>query len=161
VLLLIARLGLRASDVSGLKFADLRWRDGELVVSGKNRKETRLPLPQEVGEAILHYLKHGRPHIANDHVFITAVAPFAPILHFAVSGTVERALHRTGINSPTRGAHLLRHSVATSLLREGVSLPAIGELLRHASIETTKTYAKVDFALLKEVAMPWPEVTPC
>lgn len=159
--LLIARLGLRAGDVSGLKFGDLRWSDGTLVVSGKNRRETRLPLPQEVGEAILHYLKHGRPHLANDHVFITAVAPFIPITRQVVGRAVARALHRTGIKSHTRGAHLLRHSVATSMLNDGISLPAIGALLRHASIDTTRVYAKVDFALLKEVAMPWPEVQSC
>jgi site-specific recombinase XerD len=161
ILLLIARLGLRAGEVSALRMGDFSWTDGTLVISGKNRHETRLPLPQEVGDAILHYLKHSRPHVENDYVFITSVAPFTPITRFAVSGTVERALQRTGINSPSQGSHLLRHSLATSLLRWGVSLPAIGALLRHASIETTTVYAKVDFALLKEVAMPWTEVTSC
>jgi len=161
ILLLLARLGLRAGEVSALKIADLNWTEGTLIISGKNRRETRLPLTQEVGDAILHYLKHGRPHVESDHVFITNIAPFTAITRFAVSGTVDRALHQTGINSPSRGAHLLRHSVATSLLRQGVSLPAIGALLRHASIETTTVYAKVDFALLKEVAMSWPEVPSC
>jgi site-specific recombinase XerD len=161
ILLLIARLGLRAGDVSGLKFGDIRWTEGTLVVSGKNRKETRLPLPQEVGEAILDYLKHGRPPVASNRVFITALAPFIPVTRFVVGQAVARALHRTGITSHTRGARLLRHSAATSLLNDGISLPAIGALLRHSSIDTTRVYAKVDFASLKELAMPWPEVQSC
>jgi integrase/recombinase XerD len=158
ILLLIARLGLRAGDVSALRFGDLHWSEAALVVSGKNRREARLPLPQDVGDAILHYLRHGRPRV---RVFITAVAPHVPISRQGVGRVVRRALRRTGISAPTEGAHLLRHSAATSLLREGVSLSAIGALLRHASIETTTVYAKVDVGLLGEIAMPWPEVSPC
>ena len=120
-----------------------------------------MPLPQEVGKAILHYLRHGRPHKVGDRIFITTTAPFVPISRQAVGQTVARAIRRTGISAPTQGAHLLRHSAATRMLREGVSLPAIGALLRHASIETTTVYAKVDVDLLQEVAMPWPEVQPC
>lgn len=158
MLLLMARLGLRAGDVSALKFGDLHWTDGALIVSGKSRHEVRLPLPQEVGEAILHYLNHGRPRLANDHLFITGNAPFGPITRSTVGLAVSRALQRTGITSPKRGSHLLRHSLATSMLRDGVSLPAIGALLRHTSIETTTIYAKVDFASLRDIVMPWPEV---
>lgn len=156
-----AILGLRANDVSALHFSDIIWSDSTLVVSGKNRRETRLSLPQEVGDAILHYLKHGRPHIISDYVFITTVAPFKPITRQVVGKTVVRAINRTGISSPNQGAHLFRHSLASHMLRDGLSLPAIGALLRHASIETTTIYAKVDVNLLKEVAMPWPEVFPC
>ena len=161
ILLLIARLGLRASDVSALKFSDLLWEQGTLMVSGKNRRATRLPLPQDAGEAILHYLRHRQPHKVSDSVFITVTAPFVPISRHVIRGLIMAALRRTGISAPTRGAHLLRHSAATRLLREGVSLAAIGALLRHASIETTTLYAKVDVDLLREVAMPWPEVQPC
>src|SRR6516162_7849341 len=161
ILVLIARLGLRAGDVSALKFSDLLWEEGTLIISGKGRRQTRLPLPQEVGEAILHYLRHGRPHKVSDRIFITTTAPFVPISRQSVGRTVFRAIRRSGISAPTQGAHLLRHSAATGMLREGVSLPAIGALLRHASIETTTVYAKVDVDLLQEVAMPWPEVQPC
>lgn len=160
-MLLIARLGLRAGDVRALKFDDLLWKEGTLIVSGKSRRQTRLPLPQEVGEAILHYLRYGRPHKVSDYIFITTTAPFVPISRQVVGRAVVRAVRRTGISAPTQGAHLLRHSAATCMLREGVSLPAIGALLRHVSIQTTTVYAKVDLGLLQEVAMPWPEVQPC
>ena len=162
ILVLIARLGLRAGDVSALKFGDLLWEEGTLIVSGKGRRQTRLPLSQEVGEAILYYLSHGRPRKVSDHIFITTAAPLVPISRQAVGQTVARAIRCTGISAPTKGSHLLRHSAATRLLREGVSLPTISALLRHASIETTTVYAKVDVDLLQEVAMPWPEeVQPC
>lgn len=161
MLLLVARLGLRASDVSGLQLSHLNWPRGALVVAGKNRRKTELPLPQEVGDAIIHYLQHGRPKADNEYVFITTVAPFIPITRQTVGKAVARAIRRTGIAAPNRGTHLLRHSVATSMLREGTSLSAIGVLLRHASIETTAVYAKVDTGLLQEVAIPWPGAEPC
>lgn len=161
ILLLIARLGLRASDVSGLRFGQLIWSRGVLRVAGKNRREVELPLPQEVGDAILHYLQHGRPKLSDEFVFVTTIAPFEPITRQVVGRAVRRAIHRTGIDAPSQGAHLLRHSVATAMLRDGLSLPAIGALLRHSSIETTAVYAKVDVNLLKEVVQPWPGVRPC
>jgi len=161
MLLLIARLGLRASEVSKLKISDLDWREGKLIVSGKNRTETKLPLPQGVGDAILHYLKHGRAQIASHYVFITTTAPLVPITSKSVSRAVFRALRRTGISAPMKGSHLLRHSLATKMLRDGAALASVGALLRHTSMQTTQVYAKVDFASLKEVAMPWPEVQSC
>lgn len=161
ILLLIARLGLRASDISGMQFQHLIWAKGALIVAGKNRHKTELPLPQEVGDAILHYLEHGRPAVASEYVFMTVIAPIIPITREAVSKAVARAIRRTGVDAPNCGAHMLRHSVATTMLGEGISLPAIGALLRHASIETTSVYAKVDVELLREVAMPWPGVEPC
>ena len=160
-LLLIARLGLRAGDVSGLQFRHLLWSEGMLRVAGKNRHEVELPMPQEVGDAILHYLKNGRPAVNSDFVFITTIAPFVPITRQGVGRAVVRAIRRTGIDAPSRGAHLLRHSLASAMLRDGMSLPAIGALLRHSSIETTMVYAKVDVNLLKEVVQPWPGVRPC
>jgi integrase/recombinase XerD len=130
-------------------------------VAGKNRRQARLPLPQEVGDAVLRYIDHGRPPMTSDFVFMTTVAPWKPISHHVVGRVVVRALRRTGIQAPIRGARLLRHSAATSLLRQGVSLPTIGALLRHASLETTTIYAKVDGDLLQQVVMPWPEVHAC
>lgn len=161
IILLLARLGLRASDVSGLQFEHLQWSKGTLIVAGKNRRKVELPLPQEVGDAILCYLRCGRPKVASEYVFITTKAPLIPISRQTVGRAVKRAILRTGINAPSRGAHLLRHSAATNLLREGMSLPAIKELLRHTSIETTTVYAKVDISLLKEIAIPWPGEEAC
>jgi len=161
MLLLAARLGLRASDISGLQFQHLVWARSVVIVAGKNRRKTELPLPQEVGDAILYYLQHGRPKITDEYVFITNTAPFIPIAPQTVGKAVARAIQRTGIEAPNRGTHLLRHSMATSMLRDGISLPAIGTLLRHASIETTTVYAKVDVGMLQEIAMPWPGVLPC
>lgn len=161
VLLLIARLGLRASEVRALTIEDINWVEGTLTVSGKNRRQTRLPLPQEVGDAILYYLVHARPTAASDHIFVTIVAPYRPITRQAINYIVMRSMRVTGITAVSGGSHLLRHSAATTMLREGISLPTIGAVLRHASLETTAIYAKVDFALLAEIALPWPEVHSC
>jgi integrase/recombinase XerD len=161
VLLLLARLGLRAGDVAALQWRDIDWQDGTLCVTGKNRRATRLPLPQEVGEAILAYVTHRRPRVSSEHVFLTTIAPLTPRRPKAVTQIAARALHRAKVESPSLGAHVLRHAAATYMLRQGVSLPSIGALLRHASAETTAHYAKVNIALLQAVARPWPEVPLC
>ncbi len=157
VILLCARLGLRASDVRDLRLADVDWSRGRLRVVGKGRCETWLPLPQEVGDAILHYLAKFRPAIADDHVFLRVYAPVGPLPSSGpISKLVRRALDRAGIPSSSRGAHVLRHSAATALLRQGSSLDVIGALLRHRSMESTAHYAKVDVARLQAIAQPWP-----
>jgi integrase len=162
ILLLLARLGLRAGDVVALRLDELDWQDGSFRVTGKGRRESRLPLPQQVGDALLVYLKRGRPLVAADQVFIRAHAPLGPLgCSGAVSRIVARAMLRAGVVTPWRGAHVLRHSAATAMLRQGVCLDAISTVLRHRSIETTAHYAKVDTALLRQVAQPWPEETPC
>ncbi len=161
MILLMARLGLRASDVAGLRTTDLDWQVGTLMVMGKNRRQTRLPLPQEVGDALLHYLGSARPAIASDHVFITTRAPLRPVSRQAVGRTAARAIQRAGVNAPSLGSHVLRHSAATIMLRQGASLQAIGAVLRHTSLETTAHYAKVDQALLRQVVVTWPEVRSC
>jgi site-specific recombinase XerD len=161
VLLLLARLGFRAGDVAALQWRDIDWQDGTLCVVGKSRRATRLPLPQDVGEAMLTYLEYQRPRVPHTQVFLTTIAPLRPLRAKAVTAIAARALHRAQVDSPTHGAHVLRHSAATQMLRQGASLPSIGALLRHASVETTAHYAKVDVVLLQEVARPWPEVTPC
>jgi site-specific recombinase XerD len=161
VLLLLVRLGLRARDIAGLKLGDVDWYQGSLCVCGKNRHVTRLPLPQDAGEAMLDYLTRHRPRVETPHVFTTTIAPIVPLSRWAVSEVVARALRRANINVPTRGAHLLRHSAATAMLRQGVPLETIGAVLRHASIETTSTYTKVDLELLRLVVQPWVEVGPC
>ena len=165
ILLLASRLGLRAGDIAALTFADIDWEEACLRVSGKSRCEDWLPIPQDVGEAILAYLEHERPSIAEQHVFVKAVAPHGAIASYLVSSVVRRAMDRAGIeDAPSRGAHVLRHSAATAMLREGATLHQIASVLRHQSIETTYHYAKVDFDLLRMVVSPWPEpreVKPC
>jgi integrase/recombinase XerD len=161
VLLLLARLGLRAGDVATLQWQDIDWQEGALCVAGKSRRATRLPLPQEVGEAMLAYIEQVRPPEPNGQVFLTTHAPFRPLRAKAVTALAARALRRAQVECPHYGAHVLRHSAATTMLRQGVSLPSIGAVLRHASVETTAHYAKVDVDLLHAVARPWPEVRPC
>jgi site-specific recombinase XerD len=163
ILLLLARLGLRAGDIVAMRLHDLDWEVGSLRVSGKGRKEVLLPLPTDAGRAVLEYLVHGRPTTDLEQVFLCVNAPLRPFATSAsVSDIVRFALKRAGItNPPSRGAHLLRHSAATMMLRAGASLDAIATVLRHQSRETTVQYAKVDIDLLQRVAQPWPEEAPC
>lgn len=163
ILLLLARLGLRAGDIVHLRVGDIDWKGAWIHVCGKGRRQTRLPLTQEVGQAIVAYLQDGRPRIDADALFVRCRAPFRALgSPSAVSVIVDRAMRRAGVARPSRGAaHLLRHSVATSMLRQGASLQNIAALLRHRSIETTQIYAKVDIAALRQIAQPWPEVQPC
>jgi integrase/recombinase XerD len=161
VLLLLARLGLRASEVAHLKFADIDWRNGEITVCGKGRRQESLPLPQEVGDAILLYVRQGRPSLRVPEVFLSNLAPIRPLTRASVTHVVRSALRRAGIKAPINGAHVLRHSAATTMLGQGVSLAGVGAVLRHRSPATTAHYAKVDFGLLSEIAQPWPEVSSC
>jgi len=161
VLLLLARLGLRAADVAALQLNDIDWAQGLFRVAGKNRRQTSLPLPQDVGEALLHYLTNHRPCVDTSHVFITAKAPLVPFSRWVVGTITAHALRLAHIDVPPYGARLLRHSAATAMLRQGTSMEAIGAVLRHASIETTHVYTKVDVDLLNKVVMPWLEVESC
>jgi integrase/recombinase XerD len=157
ILLLLARLGLRASEVVTLALEDIDWKAGCLSVHGKGGHRSQLPLPQEVGEAIVAYLRRGRPQSSSRRVFLRAKAPVRGLLGpSAISTVVRHAVMRTGIDAPTRGAHQFRHGLATEMLRRGASLSEIGELLGHRSPETTKIYAKVDIGALRTLALPWP-----
>jgi len=157
VLLLLARLGLRASEVLALELGDLRWREGEIVVRGKGLVQDRLPLPPDVGKALALYLQKDRPPGSSRRVFLCRRAPHRGFAHpSTVTTIVARALIRAGLSPATRGAHLLRHSLATTMVRRGASLAEIGQVLRHRSPNTTEIYAKVDFGALRDVAMPWP-----
>ena len=159
IVLLLARLGLRAGDVAQLRLDDIEWETGSLRVSGKSRYEVRLPLPQDVGDAIAAYLAR-RPSICpGDHVFLRNIAPFRPFRKGdGISSLVKRLMQRAGIVAPVKGAHVLRHTAATEMLRHGVPLDKIGLVLRHRGIDTTAHYAKADVTLLKQIAQPWPEV---
>lgn len=161
VLLLLARLGLRAGDISGMRLKDIDWREGTLRVRGKGRREIRLPLPQDAGDAIINYLRDARSPTGCDHIFLRTVAPFRPLAGASVSGIVSLALTRAGIDAPSRGANLLRHSAATNMLRAGATLDTIGAVLRHRSVDTTAHYAKVDVDMLLQVAQPWPGSAAC
>lgn len=163
VVLLLARLGLRAGDVVKLRLADIDWQAATLKVCGKGRRQVRLPLPQDAGDAVLAYLKQARPRVAIDRIFLCLRAPHRSFRgSAAVSSIVSAALHRAGIcQPPSRGANLLRHSAATAMLRAGASLDAVSSLLRHRSLDMTAYYAKVDIAMLASVAQPWPEGVPC
>jgi integrase/recombinase XerD len=157
ILLLLARLGLRGGEVAALTLDDIDWEAGYISVCGKGGQRTQLPLPVDAGEAIAAYLKNGRPSTVNRRLFLRGRAPAVgfrgPV---AISSLVMHALRRAGIDSPHKGAHLFRHSLATGMLGQGASLAEIGELLRHRSPETTTIYAKVDLGSLRTLALPWP-----
>jgi site-specific recombinase XerD len=157
ILLLLARLGLRAGDIVSLRLGDLDWKRATLSVRGKGRRETRLPLPQDAGDAMLAYLRRARPRVACDRVFFMLRAPIRPITDArAVGGIVRSAIRKAGIDAPTKGASLLRHSAATAMLRGGATLDMVGAVLRHRSPDMTAHYAKVDITMLQKVAQPWP-----
>jgi site-specific recombinase XerD len=156
ILVLLARLGLRAAEVAALRLDDIDWRAGEIVVRGKGRTEERLPLPSDVGEAIAVYLRRGRPQRPEREVFLRAAAPLRGLAPEGVSEVVRAASERAGLGS--FGAHRLRHTAGTEMLRAGASLTEVAQVLRHRSVTTTAIYAKVDHLALRELAMPWPGV---
>jgi site-specific recombinase XerD len=154
MMMLVARLGLRSVEVARLELRDLDWRAGELVVRGKARRQDRLPLPVEVGEALVAYLSSGRNPPGAAHLFLTCRAPRGPVRADLVGDVVERACRRAGL--PPVGPHRLRHALAGELLRRGAGLVAISQVLRHRDLATTAGYAKVDLEALRQVAQPWP-----
>lgn len=157
ILLLLARLGLRAGEVCTLEVSDVRWRAGEIVISGKGRRVDRLPLLSDVGEALAVYLQD-RKTSASRRVFLRMIAPHVGLAGPAAIGHVVRAaLARASIHRSSRGAaHIFRHSLATRMIRQGASISEISEVLRHRSQNTTAIYAKVDFETLRDVARAWP-----
>lgn len=156
IVLLLARLGLRAGEVASLNINDIDWRNGRIAIaSTKSRRTESLPLTQEVGDAILAYLRHARPRLATRRLFLSEFAPLRPITRVTIKCIVRRTLGRAGIESPNYGAHVLRHSAATAMLRQGVSLDGVRAVLRHSSPSMTMHYAKVDIGLLSEIAQPW------
>lgn len=156
-LLLLARLGLRAGEVVHLSLEDINWSSGEVLIRGKSAREDRLPLPPDVGRALAAYLRKGRAPCSSRRVFIRMKAPHVGFsTSVAVCDIVRRALLRARLQPDRKGAHLLRHSLATQMLRGGASLTQIGQILRHQLPQTTEIYAKVDFAALRAVAQPWP-----
>jgi site-specific recombinase XerD len=154
IIMVVARLGLRSIEVARLELRDVDWRAGEILVRGKGRRQDRLPLPTEVGEALVNYLSRGRNPEGAQHLFLTCRAPRGPIRADLVGDVVERACRRAGLRPV--GPHRLRHALAGELLRQGAGLVAIGQVLRHQDLATTALYAKVDVGALRQVAQPWP-----
>jgi site-specific recombinase XerD len=161
IILCMARLGLRASEVAQLRLDDLDWRNATVRVRArKTGHGALLPLTAEVGTALAGYLRCGRPDTPSRRVFVLHwLRAGAPISGSIVGRAVDNALQRAGMDAPARGANLLRHSLATDLLEHGASLREIADLLGHTSLATTRIYAAVDVAALREVALPWPEAT--
>jgi site-specific recombinase XerD len=157
MLTLLARLGLRAGEVAGLRLEDIDWRAGELTVCGKGRRSERLPLPADVGGPIAAYLRDGRPRPPDGErqVFLRVKAPHRPLTGGGVTQAVASAGRRAGLET-TVHAHRLRHSAATSMLRAGAGLPEIGQVLRHRRLMSTAIYAKTDVTALRGLARPWP-----
>lgn len=153
ILVLLARMGLRAGEVANLELDDFDWRAGEVVVHGKGGRCDRMPLPTDVGEAVGNYLLEARPSLDSRAAFLTLVAPSRPLKTTTIGQLVWRQCHIAGVE-PVR-AHRLRHALATELLAKGVRLPEIAQVLRHRDLATTAVYAKVDYAALRELARPW------
>lgn len=161
ILMLLARLGLRSSEIVALTLDSIDWEAGSISVSGKAEQADSLPLPVEVGEAIVDYLRHGRPTSSSRSLFLRACAPIRGLGAQQTIGTiVSAAIQRAGIATRQRGAHQFRHALGAEMLRHGATLTEIGSVLRHRHIKTTALYAKVDFAALRPLSLPWPGGTP-
>lgn len=157
VLMLLARLGLRADEVRCLTLDDIDWRKGELTIRGKGRAPEPMPLPRAVGKALATYLAHGRPPSTSRAVFVRMVPPHTPFAASSVITSIaSKAIEAAAIDVPCKGAHVFRHTLATRMLGAGASLREIGHVLRHRDEDTTRIYAKVDLARLRSLAMPWP-----
>ncbi len=158
ILLLLARLGLRAGEVVALRLSDLDWISGEITIRGKGMRCDRLPMLQDVGDALAAYLSQGRPRCSSPpQVFLRVQAPCRGLAKgSSVGSIVYRALQRAGLDPRHKGAHLLRHTLATEMLRRGASLRQIAQILRHRNTQTTEIYARVDLGALRDLAQPWP-----
>lgn len=157
VLILLARLGLRANEIAMLRLEDIDWYESRLMVRGKGRRSDWLPLLSEVGAAFADYLQHGRPPTTSSRVFVRALAPHSKFASSAgISQIARAALMRAGLSVRRQGTHLFRHSLATRMLQEGASLSDIGQVLRHQNHDTTRIYAKVDINALRKLGLSWP-----
>ncbi len=159
IALFLSRLGLRRSEVANLTLDDIEWHSGVVRLSeGKNRRVNELPLPKDVGEAIVAYLQSGRPATSERRIFVRHCQPIGAALSGdAIGAIIRRGFERTGLELPSYGAHVLRHTVATDMIQQGVSIKETADILRHKSIDTTVIYTKVNIPMLAEVALPWPD----
>jgi site-specific recombinase XerD len=157
ILMMLAKLGLRADEVATLTLDDIDWRSGEMLVRAKGRQRVRMPMPPDVGAAVVAYLRDGRPTSSCRRLFLRTLAPNVGFASgCAITMIAKTALERAGIRGYAhQGAHIFRHSLATELLRSGATLSEIGQLLRHGSHDTTRIYAKVDIEALRTLSLPW------
>ncbi len=158
LLILLARLGLRTREILKMTLDDINWETGIITVYGKGGYQEQLPIPKDVGQAIVTYLKKVRPKCDTRGLFVSTKGPIKELTRPSICAIVRRACQRVGLSPPHQGAHLLRHSLATRMLREGAAMTEIAEILRHRSPNTTKIYAKVDLKSLREITKPWPEI---
>ena len=158
ILMMLAKLGLRADEVATLTLDDIDWRSGEMLVRAKGRQRARMPMPPDVGAAVVAYLRDSRPTSSCRRLFLRSLAPNVGFASgCAITMIAKAALERAGIRGYAhQGAHIFRHSLATELLRSGATLAEIGQLLRHESHDTTRIYAKVDIEALRTLSLPWP-----
>ncbi len=157
VLMLLARLGLRAKEVATLTLNNIDWYTSRLIVKGKGRHQDSLPLLPEVGSTLADYLEHGRPNTGSRRVFVRSLAPHIGLASSSgISMIAASAMIRAGINVRRKGTHIFRHSLAIQLLRAGASLTEIGQVLRHQNHDTTRIYAKVDINALRTLGCQWP-----
>jgi len=157
VVLLLARLGLRAGEVASLSLEDIHWTEGRLLIrAGKCHQERTLPLAEQVGQALADYLQQRRPRSRHRRVFLQCHAPYAPLTGVAIGHIARRALQRAGITMTHPGAHVFRHSAATEMVRGGAIFPQVADVLGHESLQTTALYAKLDLDRLAPLALPWP-----
>ena len=158
ILMMLAKLGMRAGEVAALTLDGIDWRSGEMLICAKGRRRARLPIPPDVGAAVVAYLRDGRPKSSCRRLFLRTIAPHAGFASgCSITMIAKTALDRAGIRGYAhQGAHLFRHSLATELLRSGATLSQIGQLLRHESHDSTRIYAKVDVEALRTLSLPWP-----
>ena len=158
ILMMLAKLGMRAGEVAALTLDGIDWRSGEMLICAKGRRRARLPIPPDVGAAVVAYLRDGRPKSSCRRLFLRTIAPHVGFASgCSITMIAKTALERAGIRGYAhQGAHLFRHSLATELLRSGATLSQIGQLLRHESHDSTRIYAKVDVEALRTLSLPWP-----
>ncbi len=157
VLMLLARLGLRAKEIATLTLNDIDWYSSRLIIQGKGRRQDSLPLIPEVGSTLADYLEHGRPNTDSRRVFVRSLAPHIGLASSSgISMIAASAMIRAGVNVRRKGTHIFRHSLATQLLRAGATLTEIGRVLRHQNHDTTRIYAKVDINALRSLGYQWP-----
>lgn len=158
ILVMLAKLGMRAGEVATLTLDDIDWRSGEMLICAKGRQRARMPIPPDVGAAVVAYLRDGRLRSSCRRLFLRTLAPKVGFASGCVITMIAKAaLDRAGIRGYAhQGAHIFRHSLATELLRSGVTLSEIGQLLRHENHDTTQIYAKVDIEALRTLSLPWP-----
>jgi len=159
IALCMVKLGLRRGEVANLTLDDINWRSGTVrIAAGKLRRADKLPLPKDVGKAIVDYLRNGRPHTEQRQIFVRHHPPVGELLkESAVGAAIRRGFKRSGLNIPSNGTPILRHTVATHMVQNGVSIKEVADILRHRDIDSTVIYAKVNLPMLFEVALPWPK----